>query len=356
MSPTYRAALVGLTGIGAARPAQTPDVPLYRPMPNSHASAYHQHPQTELVAVCDLRQEALDAFAEDWGDVWPTAARYTDFGELLANEEIDLVSIATSDHAHADLCVAAAQAGARAILCEKPIATTLQDADRMIAVCRELGVPLSIEHTRRWDPMYLQARRILRSGQLGAVRTISVELFSRRAMLFRNGTHLIDLIPFFGEQDAQWLVAELEEGFENYAEYSGDGGRDPDLEPYASAYIRCGGGVRAFYNSYKTEFPGSQVVITCDEGRIELSDRHGRVIRGMSHREWSGHDIVPDGFMYERQLAAVHELVDVVENPDRELVSSGQEARKTLEIILAMLASHAGRNRRVDLPLPISTG
>lgn len=353
MSQSYKAVLVGLTGIGGGRPAESADMPLYQAMPHSHASAYHRHPRIELVAVCDLRQEALDRFRSDWADVWPGIRAYTDFGAMIAREEADLVSIATSDHAHADLCVAAAAAGAKAILCEKPIATTLRDADRMIAACRQRGVLLSIEHTRRWDPRYLEARRILRSGQLGPVRTLSVELYSRRAMLFRNGTHLIDLIPFFGGQAALWVTAELEEGFEGYTEYRGDGGRDPDLEPYASAYIRCAGGVRAFYNSYKTEFPGSQVVITCEDGRIELSDRHGRVLRGLSHREWPSHDIEADHFMYERQLAAVHELVHVLEHGGA-LVSPGTEARKTLEIILAMLASHAGRNCRVDLPLPVA--
>ncbi len=351
MSRTYRAVLAGLTGIGAGRPRESSGSSVYRPMPGSHAGAYHAHPKTDLVAVCDLRQEALDGFLSDWGDVWPEVRAYTDFGEMIAREEADLVSIATSDHAHADLCVQAAEAGAQAILCEKPIATTLADADRMIAACEAHGVPLSVEHTRRWDPRHLAARRILRSGDLGPVRTISAELFSRRAMLFRNGTHLIDLIPFFAGKDVQWLVADLEDGFDDYTEYSGDGGRDPDLEPCVSAYLRCADDVRVFVNIYKAAFPGSQVTITCEEGRIEVSDRGGRVIRGGSHFDWTESEIRVDSFLYERQLAAVHELIEKIENPEIELVSSGREARKTLEIILAMLASHTSGNRRVDLPL-----
>jgi len=351
VTQTYKAVLVGLTGIGAARPTDPEGVPLFGKMPPSHAAAYHQHPATELVGVCDLRPEALDAFRADWNDVWPDIGSYTDFGEMLRKCSPDLVSIATSDHAHADLCVLAAEAGARAILCEKPIATTLADADRMIETCQRLGVPLSIEHTRRWDPRFQEARRILRGGELGPARTIVVEMFSPRAMLFRNGTHLIDLMPFFIDGDARWLVAELEEGFEQYTEYSGDGGRDPDLEPYASAYLRFDNGVRAFYNSYKTEFPGSQVTITCDKGRIEVSDRGGRVIRGDSHHSWSASELIAGSYLYERQLAAVHEMIHVLEHPATPLVSSGHEARRTLEIILAMLKSNAGGNSRVELPL-----
>ena len=146
-------------------------------------------------------------------------------------------------------------------------------------------------------------------------------------------------------------MADLEEGFEKYTEYSGDGGRDPDLEPYASAYLRFEGGVRAFFNSYKTRFPGSQISITCDEGRIEVSDRGGRVIRGDSHWSWSAGEMHVGSYRYERQLAAVQELIHVLEHPGTPLVSSGLEARRTLEIILAMLASHTGGNVRVALPL-----
>jgi UDP-N-acetylglucosamine 3-dehydrogenase len=351
MAETYRSVLVGLTGIGSNRPAQPTDIPLYGRMPPSHAAAYHQHPQTELVGVCDLRPEALDQFQSDWGDVWPDASAYTDFKKMLQEQSPDLVSIATSDHAHAELCVLAAEAGARAILCEKPIATTLADADRMIEACAHHKIPLSIEHTRRWDPNFQEARRVLRSGELGPLRTIVVEMFSERAMLFRNGTHLVDLIPFFAEADTKWLVAELEEGFEEYLEYSGDGGRNPDLEPYASAYLHLENGVRAFFNSYKTKFPGSQVTLTCEDGRIEVSDRGGRIIRGISHSAWSSSELQTGSYRCERQLAAIHELIQVLEHPGTSLVSSGQEARKTLEIILAMLASNGADNSRVNLPL-----
>ena len=60
MSHTYRAVLAGLTGIGSGRIQESGGSPVYRPMPGSHAAAYHEHPRTELVAVCDLRQEAID--------------------------------------------------------------------------------------------------------------------------------------------------------------------------------------------------------------------------------------------------------------------------------------------------------
>lgn len=348
--PTYRAVIVGLTGIGAGRPTSDPALPVYHPNPPSHAAAYHHHPRTELVGVCDLRPETLEDFRRRWQDAWPDLRYYTDCGQMLKAEKPDLVSIATSDHAHAALCVAAAQSGARAILCEKPIATTLADADRMIEATAARGVLLSVEHTRRWDPLFLKARELVRSGELGPLRTIVAELFSPRAMLFRNGTHFIDLFNFFAGTDPLWVVAELEEGFAEYREYRGDGGRNPDLEPYASAYIRFAGNIRAFYNSYKTTYPGSSFTLTCEEASLYLTDQGARLTKGNSHRELWTRDLNPGAFLHTRQLGAVDELIHVLEKGG-ELISPGQEARKALELTLAMLASHCRGNARVDLPL-----
>ncbi len=208
--PTYKAVIIGLTGIGARRPVEPSGVPLYGGAPRSHAAAYHQHPQTEVVGVCDIRQAALDDFTREWGDVWSNVRGYTDYKTMLAVEQPDLVSVVTPDHLHADITVtAAAQPSVRAILCEKPIATTLADADRMIAAAAEHNVLLSIEHTRRWAPAFHAARELIRSGELGSLRSITVNMYSPRSMLFRNGTHMVDMLNFFAEAEPQWVFAEL---------------------------------------------------------------------------------------------------------------------------------------------------
>jgi len=345
---TYRSAIVGLTGIGARRPPEPAGSPLSGAMPRSHAAAYHRHPQTELVAVCDIRQEALDACREDWNDVWPELRCYTDYQEMLEQEQPDLVSVATPDHLHADITVDACAGSARAVLCEKPIATTLADADRMIAAAEESRTLLSIEHTRRWDPGYHAARELVRSGEIGPLRSITASLHSRRAMLFRNGTHSIDAICFFAASDPLWVFAELEEGFDHFTEYKSDGGHDPATDPAASAYIQFANGVRGFFDSLKITMPGSQVEVQCDEGRLEVSDREVVLVQGSSHWERSRKAIPIDSFMYTLQLGAVAELVRVLEEGG-ELVSPAREARKTLQIMLGILKSHECRNVRVEL-------
>jgi predicted dehydrogenase len=218
----------------------------------------------------------------------------------------------------------------------------------MIAACEAAGIPLSIDHTRRWDPSYLKAREIIQSGEIGDLRTIISEMFSRRAMLFRNGTHLIDIIVFFAGSNPEWVFAELEPGFEHFTEYKGDGGKDPATDPYASAYIHFENSVRAFYNSYKVDHAGSKNSLTCDNGRIEISDQSLQLITTKSHYEWSTSNVRVEDYRATRQLGQLYEIIDAIEN-GTELISSGREARKTVQIMLGILDSHHAGNVRVNL-------
>lgn len=352
MKKQYRAAVVGLTGIGARRPPAGSGG-LRRPMGRSHVSCYVEHPRTELAAVCDLRSEALDEFRETWPDLSDTAV-HADFGELLAKERPDIVSVVTGDHVHADLTVAAAESGARAVFCEKPIATTLEDADRMIAACDRNGVLLSIDHTRRWAPTFFEAQRMVASGALGAVRTLSAEHYGPRAMMFRNGTHLIDLLSFFSGAEPRWVTARLEPGFDHFDRYRGDGGKDPAQDPYASALIGFERDIRATYSAYKTEFNAGILTVTCDRGRLEFYNEHGRLLTSDSdgrRRELLSSSLDPGDYLYGHQLGAVDELVGVLDDGGP-LVSPGTDARWTLEILLGILASQRNGHDRVDLPLP----
>ncbi len=241
--------IIGLRGIGAQRPLEAEGLPLYGAMPNSHASAYHRSVDTQLVGVCDLDDGLLNDFKERWQDVWPDLRYYRDYREMLDTERPEIVSVVTGDHVHADITVTAAeQEATKAIICEKPIATTLADADRMIEATEREDVLLSIEHSRRWHPSYLTARELIRSGEIGELKTIHCDLFSTRAMMFRNGTHLIDMICFYAESGPEWVTAELETGFGDFTEYKGDGGHDPAMDPDTAAYIRFQNGVRAFFN------------------------------------------------------------------------------------------------------------
>lgn len=116
----------------------------------------------ELTAISRSRAELADAFAKEFG-----AKRwYADWREMLADDEIDAVYIATPVFLHAEQTIAAAGAG-KHVLCEKPMAMNAAECERMIAACEAGGVKLGIAYYRRFYPVLARVREILASGEIG---------------------------------------------------------------------------------------------------------------------------------------------------------------------------------------------
>lgn len=115
---TYRAAVIGLSGIGAAPFLAAPDAVLGTVMPHSHVAAYATIPQTTVVAVCDLVPALLDQVRATWRSIIPDLRTYTDYRALLDREQVDILSVATPDHRHAQIVVDAAEAGVKGVFCE----------------------------------------------------------------------------------------------------------------------------------------------------------------------------------------------------------------------------------------------
>ena len=344
---TYRAGIIGLSGIAQNRPRDNVWGPRFG-QPHSHAAAYAVHPRVEVVAVCDLVPELLDRYEQNWGP----AARYTDYRAMLEKENLDLVSVVTSDHLHAPMVVDAAEAGVAGIFCEKPLATTLADADRMLEAVEKHGVQMIVNHTRRWDPFWRQAKAIVDEGQFGTLTRIVAHLGGRRAMLFRNGTHLIDAVCMFAGAEPLWLIGSREEGFEDHTEYRGDGGHDPLTDPGASAYIQFANGIRAHVEISRRTLANFEVDLFCERGRIRIGGTEAVIYvepddrpYGVTSRPLGGSADYRSGM-----VRAVEELVNLVENGGESL-SSGRDALRSLEILIAIMRSQARGVEKIYWPL-----
>ena len=348
---TYRVGIVGLTGIGAGPAPEGPSTIFGSRMPHSHAAGYAAHPRTDVVAVCDLVPELLGRFRARWKHVWPVVATYTDYRAMLAREGLDIISVVTSDDRHADIVVDAADTPVKGILCEKPIATTLADADRMIDAVERAGVPMVVDHTRRWLPEYHLAREILRSDELGALSRIVGLLGGPRAMIFRNGTHLVDAINFFAESDPQWVTAQLDLGQERYGvHYAGDGGHDPATDPGVTGMIVYQNGVIGFCSVSKRTAARFELDLLCERGRVRLLPGGVEVETRDNSGSSTLRRVACPQYVRSDTAAAIAELVGLVENGG-EGQCPPREARKALEIILAMLRSQVTENARVEFPL-----
>jgi len=116
----------------------------------------------ELVAVSRARSQLAESFAKEFG-----ARRwYADWQELLKDEEIDAVYIATPVYLHAEQTVAAAEAG-KHVLCEKPMALNVAECNRMIAACNGQNAKLGIAYYRHFYPVIARIKQIVNEGEIG---------------------------------------------------------------------------------------------------------------------------------------------------------------------------------------------
>ena len=161
ITPVYRAAIIGTGRIGntyddevverhdrATLQGELRHCGLYTVLPVNHAEAYLTTPGFALVAAANRGEARLRAFGERRG----VRALYTDFRRLLAEEHPDVVSVCTQSPEKVEVVVAAAEAGVRAIVVEKALATSMVEADAMLAACERHGATLVVNHPNRFSP------------------------------------------------------------------------------------------------------------------------------------------------------------------------------------------------------------
>jgi len=127
-----------------------------------HAQAYDQLETTDLAAVCDANEERLAPVAEQYG-----CRAYTDLDELLADKNVQLISVATPHKSHAALAIRCMRAGKHVIV-EKPMTVDLAEANEMIAVSRETGMTLATVFQRRYWAAALKTKATIDAGTIGA--------------------------------------------------------------------------------------------------------------------------------------------------------------------------------------------
>lgn len=160
-------------------------------MGRSHILAAQQLGHT-LAGACDRSSDQIKAVGAEMG---LTADRcFTDAEAMFAAVKAPLVLIATTADTHAEMVVEAATSGARFILCEKPMATSIADCDRMIAACQASGALLAINHQMQFMPQYLAVKALAEGGRLGEIGSMNV--VGGCFGLAMNGSHYLEAFRF----------------------------------------------------------------------------------------------------------------------------------------------------------------
>jgi predicted dehydrogenase len=335
-----RVAIIGVGGMGIA---------------NYHAQAFLDTGRAVIAGICDVEREALDAFGERFRI--PPALRYADHARMLAQVRPDVVVICTNETLHARLTIDAAGCRPRAILCEKPMAMSLREADAMLEACARGGVTLVVGHQRRYTPQYALARELLRDGAIGLLEQVQSTGHPTSSLMV-DGTHSVDLVRFYaGDSPAHWVLGQVDARSRRV-------GWGHVLEDAAVALVKFEGGVRAWVATGGAgATPGREglgarvtgpnyhrILLHGTAGRMEIAGDAAaegepllRLVRGDRAQAVD----VPPG--WHRGLSPQAELLQCLEDGHPHPLD-GRSARATLEILMATYES-ARTGRVVPLPL-----
>lgn len=153
------------------------------------ARAINRSRDAELAAIWDDNRERGETAARKYGTVFEP-----DLDRLLTRDDVDAVAICSENVRHADHTEAAAKAG-KHVLCEKPMATTLEDCDRMIKACKDAGVMYMQTFPKRFDPVYVKIKELLDEGAIGRIGTVRM----------RHGHYFALVKEWMDNKDADWL-------------------------------------------------------------------------------------------------------------------------------------------------------
>lgn len=339
---TYRAAVIGCSRMGGFIDNEVVGYSRIA-LPYSHAAGYTTCDRTDLVACADLRTDVMAEFGHLHGV--PAAGQYTDYREMLAKEDLDIVSVATQPEPRAAIVVDVANQGVKAIYAEKAMAASMADADAMVEAVERNGAILNLGTNRRYDTKYDRMKEIIDSGELGQLQHI---IIYNVGTLFNSGSHFLDLVlRLNNDEPAEWVQGHLPEG---------DSMFDGDIltgDPQGEGTIQFANGVKA------------HVLLTSRASETEAICSEGTITAFGDGSEWQVRKAAPVGLRGRNELQfapapqtpptsstlrAVQDLVHALDTgqPPRGGVRA---ARAGNELIFGIIESHLQGGARVQLPL-----
>jgi len=320
----------------------------------THAAALAELPEATFAACCDIDEVRARALAEQYG----VPHVFTDIGELLNSGTVDMVLICTPHPSHAGIVIAAAAAGVH-VLCEKPLTIDLGESDRMVEAAERAGIKFGGIFQRRFWPAAQRIHHAIEAGELGrlTLAECQVRIWRPRAYfekdawrgkwttegggaLMNQAVHAIDLF--------QWYMGPITEIFGRYATLLH--GDYIDVEDTVVATVVFANGALGIIEAATTVRPDlgfkvavhgtSNAMVSVWEqpegnaGVIDLWTVQGQEEHTDVFEE--GRERVP-GFPEFHRLQ-IQDFVRAVQE-DREPAVTGAEARKALEIILAIYHS-----------------
>ncbi|WP_046174865.1 Gfo/Idh/MocA family protein [Domibacillus indicus] len=315
-----------------------------------HLPEYKMNKNVELVAVCDINEERATKIAQKYG-----VKAYTDYKELLQSGEVEMVSVCTPNYLHAPISIAALNARVH-VLCEKPMATSAEEAEAMIEAAKQSGKKLMIAHNQRFVPSHQKAKQIIESGEIGKIYSFRTafghggpegwSVDGKEAWFFKKeqafigamgdlGVHKTDLMRYLLGEEIIEVAAFVETSAKDFA----------DVDDNAVCILKTEGGIIGTlaaswaYNRGEdnaTIIYGEKAIL-----RLEDDPAHSLVVQ-YTNGETLKYEL---GQIQSNAEGAQHNsyVVEQFVNSilyDQDPLVTGEEGMKSLEVILAALQSH----------------
>ena len=317
-----------------------------------HARAIPNIPDAELVAVCDILPEKAEKIKDEFG----AQHVYTDYHEMLARDDIRIVSICTPSGMHADIGIDAALAG-KNIMTEKPIDISLEKIDKLVRICKEQDVKLACIFQRRTSNLWKRVKQTVDEGKLGKMVLASAYLKYFRSQeyydsagwrgtwaldgggaLMNQGVHMIDLL--------RWIMGPVDTIF-GFADHLA---RKIEVEDTCVASMKFKSGAFGTLEgttsvtpgmNHRMEFHGEKGTILVDGESVVRWDVPGEEKESVTQElddkigDASSDPTAIGGDGHQMQIA---DLVAAVQ-ANRAPMVGGAEARHAVELILAIYES-----------------
>ena len=329
---TFRAAVVGCGRIGSTIDDEHQNRPQFR-YPWAHAPAYIEAKGVELVAASDLRPAQLENFKHRWG----VTALYTDFMEMVRQEQPDIVSVTTAAPDRADVVIGLAESGCvKAIYATKPISVSLAEADAMIEACHQHNVIFALACHKNWSPWFQACLQAIEEGEIGQFCSMVCNF---GWSLSRGHSHTLSLFRLFAGAAVEWVFGRM----------NSDQAAKDDQDLSGTGMIHYQNGIQGFLNHggwLNIDFVGSDGWISARnmQADFEMWSRYSPT--GEPIRRQFPNPKRPQS----SQQAAVEGLVQNLKDESQPLCP-GEVGREALETAIGLRESHRRGGEKIELPL-----
>lgn len=333
-SRKYRVCILGCRGRGTAA-----------------GRAYHAHPMTEVVGLCDLKPELLEALGEDLG----VEARYTDLDRMILETQPDIVAIPTGTEFHYDLSMRVLNHGVN-IDVEKPICVDLVQADEVIKTAANKGLRIAVHHQGRVGAPMRAVSKAVKEGRIGKLRHICVsgKGYYGGYGLMNIGTHLINYVLEVAGHCKRVSASALTDGKPIGPEdvLPSPGGMGSIAGEHITATLEFEGNVTATLLQHRFPVVDSAAYameVFGTEGRLYWKSDSAWILDPPHYlpgaSSWETLDLeVPDQFDPARSAEAEYAFAGEFAaslDASREHICSGFEGRHVLEIMMGIFESSA---------------